>query len=133
MGKSIYDFGFELKKEVSFGKALRSTFKKHNLKVEHVANAAFIDKSIIYKYFRDETKPQRSTLIKLMLAADMPYDESMDLMKLLGYTLSSSNTDVFYEVLLEHSKAITVLDANEMIDLLNKEEGRIVVNPFDLG
>ena len=132
MGKSIYDFGFELKKEMSFGEALRLTFKKYHLKVERVANEAFMDKSLIYKYWKNSSKPNKETLVKLLLSMRIPFDESEKLLRRRGYSLDSNNADIFYRVLLENSKALCVLDANDMIDLLNEEEGRIAVKPFDL-
>ena len=112
------DLAREIRK-LPFGDALDLVFKSFHRKKEQVAKAAYFDTRNIYRYLNGESLPQKQTTVKVLIAMALPYEISMALIYSAGYSLSASAADVFYRTLLENPGAVTVLEANEMIDELN--------------
>lgn len=106
-------------RKLPFDDALDLVFKSFHRKKEQVAKAAYFDTRNIYRYLNGESLPQKQTTVKMLIAMALPYEISMALLYSAGYSLNASAADVFYRTLLENPGAVTIIEANEMIDELN--------------
>ena len=56
----------------------------------------------------------------------------MDLLRAAGFILNSSYQDIFYSVLLENPGSLSVIEANELILEMNKNEKKNIISEFKI-
>lgn len=119
-------------RSLSFGDALYRVLERYSVNVESLAAKTYIDKRNIYRYLNNDVVPQKATLIQLLVGLEVSYIISMDLLRAAGFILNSSYQDIFYSVLLENPGSLSVIEANELILEMNKNEKRNIISEFKI-
>lgn len=115
----------------SFGDGLFNVVQSKNCSIDRLAEKASLDKRNIYRYMNEGIIPKKRHLVQLLVAMNLPYRISTALLYSAGYTLNSSDADVFYSLLLENPGLLTIDEANEMIFEINEKSCKTIIPEFN--
>lgn len=107
-------------RKLSFSEALSTVLREFEIRKERLAYDSCIGLGTLYKYLRGENNPSKESIIKLLLVARLPEAINESLLYSMGMVLNDSVEDRFYSELLQCPKALTIEDANELIEEKNR-------------
>lgn len=107
---------FSAHKEKTFSQALFDFIRERKYDDVEVYTRAHLDKKLFSKIRGNNYHPKRETAIALCLALKLNIDETLDLLKRAGYTLSmSQNFDLIIRYHIEH-KQFDIMKINDTLD-----------------